>query len=129
MYENVSAIVPPVKDLTICPLNQLVEASDFILDAVPRAKYTSYHTMEEEISVARRVCFRQLATRLKYYNRTTNKSDGLNLDMDVDADLLDGLEDALSINPMKIMGALCHPLFNSSKRMIAAGLCTQDQDH
>ena len=127
MYENVSAIVPPVKDLTIRPLNQLVEESDFVLDAVHRAKYSSYHTMEEEISVARRVCFRQLATRLKYYNRTTNKSDGLNLDMDVDADLLDGLEDALSINPMKIMGALCHPLFNSSKRMIAAGLCTESQ--
>ena len=49
MYENVSAIVPPVKDLTIRPLNQLVEERDFVLGAVHRAKYSSYHTMEEEI--------------------------------------------------------------------------------
>ncbi|EJK54837.1 hypothetical protein THAOC_25502, partial [Thalassiosira oceanica] len=44
-----------------------------------------------------------------------------------DADLHEGLEDAPCLNRMKIMGALMNPIFQSKKRMIAAGLCTDSQ--
>ena len=48
-------------------------------------------------------------------------------DKDTSADLLVGLKDADCLSKTKMMGALLHPLFNSKKRMLAAGLCTESQ--
>ena len=127
MFKNVSAVEPPVEDLTSRPLNQLVEHVDFTLEGDQRDKFEKVHVMEDAIVRARRIAYRQLSDRLLYKNRTTNKAEGLDLDADITEDLDAGLKDATCLNRMKIMGALLNPMFQSKKRMIAAGLCTESQ--
>eukprot|EP00804_Cyclotella_cryptica_P019955 CCRYP_007840-RA/>CCRYP_007840-RA protein AED:0.04 eAED:0.11 QI:0/0/0/0.66/1/1/3/0/292 len=46
---------------------------------------------------------------------------------DCGLDLGIGLRDCAKLNVMKIVGALCHPLFRNKKSMIASGLCIEKQ--
>ncbi|KAL7523843.1 hypothetical protein ACHAXR_000358, partial [Thalassiosira sp. AJA248-18] len=47
--------------------------------------------------------------------------------MDTSQDLRAQLKDCATLNIMKIMGAIVNPLFQKKKRMVAAGLCTDEQ--
>ena len=129
MFENLSAATPSVRDLTIRQKNQLVENVDFTMGCHERrSAYKDLHVMEDEIETARRIAVRQLLTRFRYSVRTcATKNEGLEQDKDTSADLLVGLKDADCLSKTKMMGALLHPLFNSKKRMLAAGLCTDSQ--
>jgi len=67
MSENVSAIMPPVADLTKRPLNTFVGIPRFQLtDSDKRNSYLLHTTMLEEIRQAKRVAYRELAMRLGY---------------------------------------------------------------
>ena len=48
---------------------------------------------------------------------------GTNLDMD----LLVGPKKCVTLNVMKIMGAMLHLIFQKKKRMVASGICTKSQ--
>ena len=38
-----------------------------------------------------------------------------------------GLRHCAKLNVMKIMGVMCHPLFQNKRHMVASGLCTEKQ--
>ena len=48
-----------------------------------------------------------------------------NLDKVLDEDLMAGLIHCNSVNKIKIMGAIVHPLFQNIKRMVGCNLCTK----
>ena len=47
--------------------------------------------------------------------------------VDLELPLTEGLREVAELNVMKMMGALCNPLFQNKRRMIASGLCTTEQ--
>jgi hypothetical protein len=134
MCDNVSRYegLRHVADLTKRPKNQLVTADDFLM---PKNEHTkiyeacSDHEMIEEVGTARRLSWRLLALRLKLVKRvnTVSGSKSTELDNDLSASLMAGLENAPELNEMKILGALINPLFQCGPRMIDAGLCTEEQ--
>ena len=87
------------------------------------------HTMKDEIVRCRRIAGRQLGLRLCLFERvnTVNKTSSKELDANISQSFMAGLQDARRLPPMKIMGALLHPLTQNDSRMVAAGLCTQAQ--
>jgi hypothetical protein len=87
------------------------------------------HEMVDDILICRRLAGRLLGLRLGFYVRcnTIKKMANDVCDTDFDKHFMCGLEHSKKLNDMKIMGALIHPLYQSKKRMIDAGLCTEDQ--
>ena len=47
--------------------------------------------------------------------------------MNTSFSLIDGLEDALKLNELKMMGAIVNPLMQCDGQMVASGICTQLQ--
>ncbi|KAL7526373.1 hypothetical protein ACHAXR_001456, partial [Thalassiosira sp. AJA248-18] len=130
MYENLSE--GDAKDLTKRELNQVVtQGSYFFPNNKWSAKYREMdeHTVEDEVQVCRRIASRVLGVRLGFFRRITpihNRSSH-DLDSDLTASSMAGLDDCHRLNDMKIMGAILNPLYQSDLRMVAAGMCTQEQ--
>ena len=82
--------------------------------------------MLECIELACRIGARELSTRLKFYKKDDILYDSDD-DTDITRDVMSGLEPCPSLNIMKIMGAIVHPMFQNKSRMVAAGLCTSNQ--
>ena len=134
MRENVSSVttdVPPAKDLTKRPLNQIVTDTSFFEDNEFTNVYDNHesHDMLDPIVLGRRLAWRMLCLRLGYVKRVTTITGRTDNENDTDTSLtLDaGLEDSFAINEMKIGGAILNPLFQNDIRMIDAGMCTEDQ--
>ncbi|KAL7531131.1 hypothetical protein ACHAXR_003875, partial [Thalassiosira sp. AJA248-18] len=131
MYENMSADVtgPRSNDLTARRLDQLVVASDFVVDTDYSKQFKEEHEMIKEVEVARRVAYRELTVRLQFcqFPEACNKQDQEAIAVDTNQDLKAQLDECETLNVMKIMGAIVNPLFQKKKRMVAAGLCTDEQ--
>ena len=131
MAENLSKAVGAWEsDLTKPRLNQLVLREGFqFADKEYTNKYKKVHTMILEIEIARRVTHRTLGCRLGFFERRKGGTRDSKNDQDkeVAAPLMAGLVTSRELSEVKIMGGILHPLFQSRKKMILAGLCTAEQ--
>lgn len=88
------------------------------------------HDMLPDIARCRHLAWRHLSLRLKVFERvqTIAGQSSEELDADIGASLMAGLVPCGKTLPsMKIMGAIINPLYQSPKKMLAAGLVTQSQ--
>ena len=131
MFENLSQDTTSAraKNLTLRKLDQLVVHKDYFAKDSMTEDYEKVHEILPEISRTRRVADREFIVRLGFSdcNLGTKKDDKEVMTIDEDMDLDAGLTPASSLNVMKIMGAIVHPLLHNKKRMVAAGLCTDGQ--
>ena len=131
MFENISKKRGSERatNLTDRPLNQIVLSSAFHFQLSAWNNFSRHdeHQMLEEVAMARRIVFRQMGLRLGMYVRDHQELNLNDVDPNTDETLLYGLEDVDELPAFMIMGALCNPLMQNSRRMISAGLCTERQ--
>ena len=130
MFENLSETVG-VKDLTKRRKNIVVSKSNFTFNDCSFENANNAVTnvdMMHEIELCRRISYRFLGLRMNFFKKTSNVS-GANAesDVDVNSDIMEGLENADRLPETKIVGAILHPLFQNEQRMVTAGLCTKAQ--
>jgi hypothetical protein len=129
MFENLSAVEGQRShDLNKRLLNQLVTENEYFPTPQLSSGFIDSHLMMEEIQILRRVAFRELIVRLEIMEKDPDY-DGYydEVSHDISLPLTIGLRDVAELNAMKMMGALCNPLFQNKKRMVASGLCTEEQ--
>jgi hypothetical protein len=82
-----------------------------------------------KIRIARRVAWRELAERLALMEHNPDFAGDYNsVVADCQFELEIGLRHCAKLNVLKIMDdALCHPLFQNKRRMVASSLCTEKQ--
>ena len=110
MYENLSAVQGPRgNDLTKRCLNEFVSSDLFFANNKDKAGCVVSHDMLKSIELARRIAARELSTRLGYLV----KDDSFEEEDQTDTvrDIFSGLEESKTLNVMKMMGAIAHPLF------------------
>ena len=62
----------------------------------------------------------------KFQNDTMHGS-SIDFDTDLDVDIYEGLLDCTQINKIQLMGAIVNQLYQCQAKMIAAGLCSEEQ--
>ena len=74
------------------------------------------------------MAWRELAVRLELMKHNPDFAGDYNsVAADCQFELEIGLRHCAKLNVMKIMGAMCHPLFQNKRRMVASSLCTEKQ--
>ena len=113
MFENLSAIEGQrSRNLTKRRLDQLVTESDFMPSSDLQYGFAQTHDMIDEIRIACQVAWRELALRLELMEHDPDfVGDYNSIAADCQLDLGIGLRHCAKLNVMKIMGAMCHPLF------------------
>ena len=129
MYENLSAVEGlRGYDLTKRLLNVLVVEDDYVPIQSLNNGFVDTQDMMEEIQICRRVAFRELAVRLELWEKDPEyDGDYDDAATDFSLSLTVGLREVAELNVMKMMGALCNPLFQNKRRMLASGICTDSQ--
>jgi len=131
MHENLSQVIGSRgADLTKPRLNQLVKNSDIEFeDDDYEKKYVKTHEMVPEVQVARRAAWRLLNVRMGFMTRSQGMSKQIaaGIDMDITSSINSGLRRAAKLADVMIMGGILHPQFQGRQRMIAAGLCSDEQ--
>ena len=117
MHENLSlATNDRGANLHKPTLNQLVEMEVFQLDST--TGYFEKHDKIEIIVIARRLTSREVSVSLVFSEKVTVPGRSANdLDHDLDEYLLVGLIDCTSVNYIKMMVAICNPLFQNKPCM------------
>lgn len=129
MFENLSSVEGQRgHDLNKRLLNQLVTEEDYFPTQELSSGFLDSHVMMEEIQILRRVAFRELIVRLEIMEKDPDYDGNYDeVSPDINLPLTIGIRDVAELNVMKMMGALCNPLFQNKKRMVASGLCTDEQ--
>ena len=129
MYENLSEMVGGrATNLKCRKKNNLVVMKGFHCKEEFTTNYKVVKEMHEPIALARRLAVRNLARRLQFYKTDPGERRNADqLDCDLSEGLFTGLVHCDSLNEIKIMGAIVHPLFQNVKRMVACDLCTRKQ--